>query len=264
MKRILGMVVAIAGVLAYSSAATAAIVVIDLTASGTTWSRSTDGNAAIPGPPTNGGPCTPGLQSPPAPGGAGNDCFRYGFAPGSSVTLDITGSAVTLISGVVNINTSATPTPLVFGTINLSVNVSTTMSAATGTLVGDSILWATPATISAVGPDDQLRCDGPNCGLISLPDGVWIPFEPAFSAISNTTGVTGYNLGQWNLNGTHDAITGSTITVTRWSNVAELGNRRAAALTFGPEGLGQPVPEPGVAALILLGIGALAVRSRKA
>ena len=264
MKRILGMVVAIAGVLAFSSAATAAIVVIDLTTSGTTWSRSTDGNAAIPGPPTNGGVCTAGMSSPPAPGGAGNDCFRYGFAAGSSVTLDITGSAVTLITGVVNVDTSATPTPLVFGTINLSVNVSTTMTGATGTLVGDSILWATPASITPAGPDDQMRCDGPNCGLISLPDGVWIPFEPAFSAISNSLGVTGYDLGQWDLNATHDAITGSTITVTRWSGVAELGNRRSGALTFGPNGLGQRVPEPGAAALILLGLGGLALRSRKA
>ena len=42
MKRILGMVVAIAGVLAFSSAASAALVVFDVSGSGTTWSRSTD------------------------------------------------------------------------------------------------------------------------------------------------------------------------------------------------------------------------------
>ncbi|MEX2207365.1 MAG: PEP-CTERM sorting domain-containing protein [Myxococcota bacterium] len=262
MKRILGMVVAIAAVLAYSSAASAAIVVIDISGTGTTWSRSTDANAAIPGPPTYGGPCTPGMESPPAPTGAGNDCFRYGLAAGSSITLDITGSDVTLITGTVLVNTFATPTPLVFGTINLSVDVSTTLSGATGTLVGDSILWATPASITGSGPDDVIRCDGPNCGLISMADGVTTSFEPIFSAISNTTGVTGYDLGQWDLNATHDAILGSTLTVTRWSNVEALGNRRSAGLTFGPNGLG--VPEPGVAALVLLGLGALAVRSRKA
>jgi hypothetical protein len=258
------MVVAIAGVLAYSSAASAAIVVIDLTTSGTTWSRSTDVNAAIPGPPNYGGVCTPGMQSPPAPAGAGNDCFRYGFAAGSSVTLDITGSAVTVVTGTVNVDTFPNPTPLVFGSINLAVNVSTTFTGATGTLVGDSILWSTPASITPAGPDDVIQCTGPNCGLISMVSGATVPFEPIFSGISASTGVTGWDLGQWDLNPTHDAITGSTITVTRWSNVVELGNRRSGALTFGPNGLGQRVPEPGVAALVLLGLGALAVRSRKA
>jgi len=265
MKRILGMVVAIAAVLAYSSAATAALVVFDVSGTGTSWSRSTDANAAIPGPPTYGGVCTPGMASPPAPTGAGNDCFRYSFQPGSSVTVDITGSAVTMIGGTILIDTTATPTPLVFGTINLSTVLSVGIAGgATGTLVGDSILWSTMANIAASGPDDTIRCDGPNCGLISMTDGATVSFEPIFSAISNTSGVTALNLGEWQLNALHDAITGSSLAVSRWSNVTALGNRRSAGLTFGPNGLGQPVPEPGAAALILLGLGALAVRSRKA
>lgn len=267
MKRILGMVVAIAAVLAYSSAASAALVTFNTSGSGITWSRSTDANAAIPGPPTNGGPCTPGMSSPPAPGGAGNDCFRYPFGPGSSVSVDITGSAVTMLGGTVNINTSP-GTPLVFGTINLTVIVSTTMygataytPAATGTLVGDSILWTTPVNVSTVG---TIQCDGPNCGLISMPPGVPLPFEPVFAAISNTSPVSALVLGEWQLNAAHTAIIASSLAVTRWSNVAALGNRRSVGYTFASTGLGQPVPEPASAVLILLGLGALAVRSRKA
>ena len=168
--------------------------------------------------------------------GAGNDCFRYNFVPGGSIAIDITGTAVTMLGGSYSLNTFPTPTPLVFGTMNLSTNVTTTIYGATaytpaayGTLVGDGILWTTAANVAVAG---VIQCDGPNCGLVSMPDGVSIPFEPIFSAISATSGVTALNLGEWQLNATHDAILASTNAITRWSGVEALGNRRSGVVTF--------------------------------
>jgi hypothetical protein len=282
MKRILGMVAALAGVLAVSSTARAVEITFDLSLTGTTWSRSTDAAAQAasePGGSIWGGECTAGMFSPPLPIGQTNNCFRYGFQPGSSVTVDITGDVVTMIGGTIFLSTAANPTPLAGGTFNLTTILETTIygqtentPAAYGTLVGDSILWTTQANVSSTG---TLMCTGSNCEPLGMPENFPMPFDdpdppfpyPAllFSQLSATTGVTALNLGQWDLNAAHSAITGSTIAVTRWSIVeAYQGNARSGALTFGPNGLGQPVPEPGVAALVLLGLGALAVRSRKA
>lgn len=254
MKRILGTVVAIAGVLAFSSSALAALVVFDVSGDVGYWSRSTDANASIPGSPENGGPCPTGMSTPVAGG-----CFRYSFQPGSSLTVDITGSAVTLMGGTLVMDTA---TPLVFGTILLtSHSVTNLFGGATGTLVGDDILWSTAASWNQDPyPTSWINCTGPNCSLISHP-GFPIPIQPYLSAITNSTLASQLELGVWRLNGAHTDIAASSVAVASWSNVVEDPNRRQSGWTFGSSVI---VPEPGSAALVLLGLGALALRSRKA
>ena len=262
MKRTLGVVVAIVGVLAFGSAATAAPVTFDLSGVVGWWARSGDNNAAIPGAPMNGGVCTPGMYSPPAPTGAGNDCFRYAFSAGSSVSIDITGSAVTMLGGTLIVDAV---TPLVFNTIVLTMHHESSIEPGLiGTLTGDYIDWVSTenawGSFAPMTTTGTISCSGVNCDLISMPEGTPFPFLSTYSVLSNTFSVQAIVLGQWLLDPQHDSILGSSLAVSAWSNVEYLGNRRQAAFTFGPTGLGIPAPEPVLPAVLLVAFSALFVR----
>jgi hypothetical protein len=216
---------------------------------------SGDANAAIPGPPTNGGPCVPGIGYDLT-----TNCFRYAFSPGSSVDLDIVGSAVTFAGGTLIVD-AVTPVATYAITLTTGGLTLSLAAGATGTLTGDNILWAAPVNLNMTA--GTINCAGANCSLFSHP-GVPIPFEPWYGLVTNTTGVTALNLGQWNLDPLHTSIIASSNAIARWANLEDLPDRRYNALTFAATSLGNPVPEPSSIALVLLGLGALALRSRKA
>src|SRR5215470_1150753 len=116
MKRIVGMVVALAAVLALSTAGNAAPIVFNVTGTGSVNTVS----SFAPNPP---------------------GFFITPFAAGSSVTVDLTGGVATLTGSTLNI--IGTTSLGALGSI--STNVVASVSGATGVLSGDNILWFTPA-----------------------------------------------------------------------------------------------------------------------
>jgi hypothetical protein len=238
MKRIIGTVVAIAGVLAFSTLASAAPYVFNVTGTGNTTTSTT---------------LTPGTSVPSSylcPTAAGN-CITTPFSAGSSITVDITGTDATITASVLNINTSLN---IFGGAILLSTNVVATVLGGLGTLTGDDIVWTAPASYTVAG---TFTCAGA-CGAASLPVGTY-PISALFNATTNPVNPIG--LGTWDLDAALANILGSTRAVT---STAKSNGSRASWLNFGPTDMGNIVPEPGSAALVLLGLGALALRSRKA
>jgi hypothetical protein len=235
MKRILGTVVAAVGVLAFSTFANAAPYSFDVSGTGSVVTVST-------------------FASVPCGGGAAGNCFTSPLSAGSLINLDITAGYVTMNTSTLEIDTV---TSILGGTVIITTDVQATLSGATGTMSGDDILWATPASYTTTG---TLTCTGPNCALLGAPENVPLPIS-VLNTLGNTSSVNPIILGTWDLDASLANILGSTRAVTSTSNV---NGAPAGWLVFGPTDMGHTVPEPGVAALVLLGLGALSLRSRKA
>jgi len=232
MKRIVGMVVALAAVLALSTAGNAAPIVFNVTGTGSVNTVS----SFAPNPP---------------------GFFITPFAAGSSVTVDLTGGVATLTGSTLNI--IGTTSLGALGSI--STNVVASVSGATGVLSGDNILWFTPASISATG---TFQCAGTVCSLFGLTPATDYPIAQ-LAALTGATNLTSSPLGIWDLNASLDTILGSNRQVITLGgpNPPPGPGLPSQWYLFGSTDLGA-VPEPGTLVLIALGLGALSIRSRKA
>jgi hypothetical protein len=266
MKRILATVAAL-GALGYASIAGAANITFDV--SGVAAVNSVSSFAADPSLP----PGTTGVD--PVFG-----TFFIGKASlGSSMSIntDTNGNGILGETNDVSITGGTLlfdlTTPIgALGSIE-SHSVATA-TGGVGTLSGDSILWdmsGAPGTGTFWNVTGTWTCHGAGlCGLIGIPDGSTFPLVGPplpLNAVTGTVGVAPTLMGIWTLDPTHTTITGST-----WNTIQNGGPTVSAPLlvglpaqwyTFGSTDLGH-LPEPGAFALVLLGIGGLALRSRKA
>jgi len=236
MKRILGMVSALTAVLAFGSVSHAGLVTLDFSPSGGGGSVNSESSFC---------PGSPGCVS------TGATFYVTPFDVGSNAVVDIEGSSVSLVSGTLNINA----TTITGGIGGIITNVVVQLGPTTGTLSGQTILWSAPSTLTTTG---TWQCLAGICTLTGLTAGVNYPIA-SLSAVTGTVAVNPVDLGKWYLNAGLNQVLTST---------------RAIDATGGPSpppGPGLPaqwytfgVPEPSTIALVLLGLGGLALRSRKA
>jgi hypothetical protein len=243
MKRILGTVAALASVLAFGTMGRAALITFDVSNEVTLGGELDTGSTLAPTPP---------------------GYFQTPFGAGSNVVVDETGGSASLVSGTINIQ----------GTTDLGVygtfisNTVTTLTGGVGAMSGENILWTGKNTHAAT--TGFFGCTGAICGLLGITEGGG-PFGPgptgypisvyqAFVASQGVTVKDPMYLGTWLITGGH--IDASSMAVSALApNLAP-----AAWYLFGNTNIGLPadyVPEPGTFALLLLGIGGLALRSRR-
>lgn len=241
MKRIVGTVVALAAVLGFSTVSNAALISYNVSGTGSLTTISSIG------------------------------VFNTPFSAGSSVSVntDTNGDSiegdVSLTGGTLNIIGTTDLSFLGLG--SLDTNVVVTLSGGTGVLSGEDILWGTGhnTTVASAG---TVTCHGAICSFFQDGlGGTWVDGVPYPIALyqanqvgAGNTYINPTSLGTWDVSGA--SIVGSS---QEWLTVQTSNPAQPTSwYNFGPTDLGVPTPEPGSFALVLLGLGGLALRSRKA
>jgi hypothetical protein len=237
MKRILGAVVAFAAVLSLGTVSHAAIITYDVSG----YSSLNTGNSLPPPPYFT------------TPASAGSSLTINTDTNGDSVVGD-----VSLVSGHLNLVGS---TDTGFGLFNS--NVVTTFTGGTGTLSGSTILWSSSTLRSNVG---TFTCTSLVCGALGVTEGPTYDISiydaylvaPVASGGAGLTSLNPFSLGAWNFSpGGISTVSPTGISVS-YVSIGSAGASPAIFYVFG-----GTVPEPGTFALVLLGLGGLALRSRK-
>jgi len=184
------------------------------------------------------------------------------FSTGSSVSVDITGNVATFLGGTLNIN-GVTSVP---GVGSVTTNVVVTMSGGTGVLNGDDILWDISGP-TFIDPQGTFSCSGTLVcqALGNLTAGQLYPIAQ-LGAASHSIPVNPIIMGTWDLTADLMGINGSSRAVITLGgpNPPPGPGLPAQWYVFGATDLGKTIPEPGAFALVLLGIGGLGLRGRKA